>query len=112
MGVGELAGLMADIADRQVGVQLLPVELGTVLEDTINGSDLRMKPDSMKIDLSWKHKELLVADNLILRKGDRVLAVGINGGQNYAILCRLSKNPARAVIGNGQYRAGDRTVVE
>jgi hypothetical protein len=97
MSIHKFANAMSKLASQHIGATVLPMEFGTILEDLVTGSDLRMKPDSMNVDLSYNHGEITVADHLILRTGDRVVVIGINGGQDHVILCRVSINPAQAV---------------
>ncbi|HLN62660.1 MAG TPA: hypothetical protein VK464_14030 [Symbiobacteriaceae bacterium] len=101
MSVQELASLLSRTARDQVNGLVLPVEFGTIEEDYLTGADLKVRPDSMKVDLSFKFKEVSVADGLLLRKGDRVILVGANGGQDYCVLARLSADPAASTVGLG-----------
>lgn len=111
MAVEDLAEVLVSIAQKQAEAIFLPVELGTVTEDMVTGSDLRVRPDHMRLDLSYKGGELAAVDNVIFRTGDRVILVGINNGQDYVILGRLTKDPSKAVTGVGEKavaRVGDR----
>lgn len=110
MAVEDLAEVLVSITQRQTEAAFLPIELGTVTEDMVTGSDLRVKPDHMRLDLSYKGGELTAIDNVIFRAGDRVILVGINNGQDYVILGRLTKDPSKAVTGTGERavaRVGD-----
>lgn len=101
MSVHELAGLLSRTARDQVGALVLPLEFGTITEDFVRGADLKVKPDSMKVELSYKHRELTVADGLVLRRGDRVIVAGLGGGQDYCVLARLSADPSVSTVGLG-----------
>lgn len=91
--MNDLAALLTGVSQEQVRALTFPVEFGTVIEDANSSDDLRVKPDSMKVSLSWKNRELVLADGLTLKRGDRVIMVGANNGQDYVVLARISKRP-------------------